>query len=113
MRWVSRGAGPYFTMELLPDSSLAGQVAHGPLPSHRAAEIVRTVAGAVHHAHQQKIIHRDLKPANILLDGTGQPHVADFGLAKCLDAGDGQNANGRLGRHTRLHGSRTGRRPRQ
>jgi serine/threonine-protein kinase len=73
----------YFTMRLLPESSLADQVARGPLPARRAAEILLTVARAVHHAHQHGIIHRDLKPANILLEA-GQPHVTDFGLAKRL-----------------------------
>ena len=76
----------YFTMELVAGGSLAGQVAHSPLPSRRAAEVIRVVAGAVHYAHQQKVIHRDLKPGNILLDEAGQPHVTDFGLAKRLDA---------------------------
>jgi serine/threonine-protein kinase len=84
----------YFTMELVAGGSLAEQVAHSPLPSRRAAEVVLAVAGAVHYAHQQKVIHRDLKPANILLDEAGQPHVTDFGLAKRLDAGGARTRTG-------------------
>jgi serine/threonine-protein kinase len=75
----------YFTMKLV-SGSLAEQVARGPLPSRRAAEIVMAVARGVHYAHQQKVIHRDLKPANVLLDEAGEPHVTDFGLAKRLDS---------------------------
>jgi serine/threonine-protein kinase len=43
------------------------------------------VARAVQYAHEHSILHRDLKPGNILLDGRGEPFVADFGLAKWLD----------------------------
>jgi serine/threonine protein kinase len=28
------------------------------------------------------VIHRDLKPQNVMVDGAGEPHLMDFGLAK-------------------------------
>jgi tRNA A-37 threonylcarbamoyl transferase component Bud32 len=47
-----------------------------------AAELVARIAEAIDHAHSQGVCHRDLKPANVLVDGTGQPRVLDFGLAR-------------------------------
>ncbi|MBC7818856.1 MAG: protein kinase [Planctomycetaceae bacterium] len=47
-----------------------------------SAQMLATIAEAVHHAHDAEVIHRDLKPSNILVDSDGQPHVSDFGLAK-------------------------------
>jgi serine/threonine protein kinase/Flp pilus assembly protein TadD len=61
------GGIPFFSLELVDGGSLAERLNGTPLPPHRAAALVETLARAIHAAHQRGIIHRDLKPANILL----------------------------------------------
>src|SRR6516164_6855281 len=60
---------------------LAERMRHGRPPFRESAGLVATVAEALHHAHTRGLVHRDVKPANILLDASGTPWVADFGLA--------------------------------
>ena len=55
------------------------------LPLDEAIRLAREVADALDYAHQQGIIHRDIKPENILL-ARGHARVADFGLARALEA---------------------------
>jgi serine/threonine protein kinase len=113
-------AVPYIAMEYCELGSLADWLASRgpdrPAPIRWAADLVARLASGLQHAHDQGILHRDLKPSNILLqpapdrsaprarkaDDPAQgadapdfvPKIADFGLAKRLDAyGDGPDAD--------------------
>jgi WD40 repeat protein len=88
---------PYLTMEWVEGGSLEQKLAGVPRPAKEAAQLVETLARAMHHAHQQGIVHRDLKPANVLLTADGTPRITDFGLAKCLDAWESDRGRTRSG----------------
>jgi len=77
----------FFAMDFVEGLTLGQLVAKGPLPSRQAATYLKTVAEAIHFAHERNVLHRDLKPSNVLIDSaTDQPRVADFGLAKRLES---------------------------
>jgi serine/threonine protein kinase len=99
----------YFTMRFIPGGSLAQHLTAFTQDQRAAAQLLMTVARAVHQAHQRGILHRDLKPANILLERTPQqgpdrasdpaayvPMVSDFGLARRVVA-DHPGAQGTVG----------------
>jgi serine/threonine protein kinase len=112
---VGEAAGrPYFVFEFMAGGSLAQQLRGKPQAVRPVAQLVETLARAVHAAHANGVIHRDLKPANILLQrsevGSQRseelcrfpppadfcpltldliPKIADFGLAKYI-GGDGE-----------------------
>ena len=71
----------YVVSKYIAGSDLAERLRRGRPTFRESAELVATVADALHHAHMRGLVHRDLKPANILLDAAGRPCVADFGLA--------------------------------
>jgi hypothetical protein len=87
----------FFAMDFVEGLTLAQLVAKGPLPARQAATYLKTVAEAIHFAHERNVLHRDLKPSNVLIDSaTDQPRVTDFGLAKRLEAETELTLSGQL-----------------
>lgn len=83
---------PYFALEWLDGGSLTDRIQKKPLSLRESISLMVTLAKAVHAAHSQGVLHRDLKPDNILFtaneDGSLTPKIADFGLARPVEATD-------------------------
>ncbi|MGE3406280.1 MAG: serine/threonine-protein kinase, partial [Pirellulales bacterium] len=80
---ISRdGDNVYIVSDLVDGVSLEAFKNQKHLAQRETAQLLATVCDALHFAHRAGIVHRDLKPGNILVDAQGQPHIADFGLAK-------------------------------
>ncbi len=110
---------PYFCMELVTGGTLADRLNGRPQPFRPAAQLLLTLARAVHVAHANGIVHRDLKPANILIAHfetsnyriraltdefglnppdfcLGTPKITDFGVAKQMHDTSGQTESGMI-----------------
>ena len=64
---------------------------NGPLPEAMLSRVGADVAAGLAHAHERGIVHRDVKPRNVLIDDRGSPKLADFGIARALDATTSHN----------------------
>lgn len=87
---------PFIVMEYLEGQELSDHLRErGALPEREACKLLAQVAGALAEAHAKGVVHRDLKPSNIwlrpLADGALQAKVLDFGIAKVLEAGEGED----------------------
>src|SRR5258707_2795596 len=80
-----RDGSCYFSMKLVEGGQLDEVAKHEPMSIRRAVELIAKVARTVQYAHEHSILHRDIKPGNILLDGKGEPHLTDFGLARLVE----------------------------
>ncbi len=93
---------PFFSLEFCDGGTLAEQLKKKRLSPSESAQLIETLARAMHYAHLRGVVHRDLKPGNVLLAACGLagndseladkpqaakmvPKITDFGLAKRID----------------------------
>jgi serine/threonine protein kinase len=76
----------YQVMPFLNIGSLSDRLDKGPISIEDGGRVLDQVATALAYAHQHGVIHRDVKPSNILLDPEGNALLADFGMARRVEA---------------------------
>jgi eukaryotic-like serine/threonine-protein kinase len=86
---------PYYVMPFVTGESLRARMAVARPALPVSVKILADVAHALDYAHRRGVIHRDIKPENILLSD-GIAVVADFGIAKAINAAKTQAPGGTL-----------------
>jgi capsular polysaccharide biosynthesis protein/tRNA A-37 threonylcarbamoyl transferase component Bud32 len=93
----------YLVMEFVDGVTLRRLLEAARMSPREALAIVPQICDALQYAHDQGIVHRDIKPENILLDRRGRLKVADFGLAKLVEAANGAAPEADLATAAPLH----------
>jgi len=81
-----QGDEPYLVMRHMAGGSLASRIEQGSIPLEDVVAILKPIAAALDHAHQNGIVHRDVKPSNILFDASGGAYLSDFGIARLAES---------------------------
>lgn len=68
----------WFAMKYVEGRTLDGQ----ELTALQVVTVLKTVARALHHAHEKNHIHRDIKPSNIFISVDETVYLGDFGIAR-------------------------------
>lgn len=84
---VAEEKGVYFiVMEYVTGKTLTSLIPKKGFPAPKALFYALQIADALSVAQAGGVLHGDLKPLNIMVTGTGQVKLLDFGLAKALAA---------------------------
>ena len=86
-RGRSEDGAYYIAMEYVPRGTLKDRILRdGALKPGVATGVALQVADALSVAHENGVIHRDIKPQNVLVTGTGDAKVTDFGIARAVSS---------------------------
>jgi hypothetical protein len=87
----------FLVMELVQGRTLRDLLhERGQLSPAQALSVLEPVLLALAAAHRAGLVHRDVKPENVLLGDDGSVKVADFGLARAVEAAAQTTAGGLL-----------------
>jgi serine/threonine protein kinase len=78
---------PFIVMEYVEGETLSDLVRRrGRLEPAEAVSLALQACSGLETAHEAGLVHRDIKPQNLLLTPEGTLKIADFGIARSLDA---------------------------
>lgn len=81
------GDQPFVVLEYAAAGTLRDRLdTGGPLWPDRVAALGAELADVLAYVHDHGIVHRDVKPSNVLFNTDGECYLADFGIARALDA---------------------------
>lgn len=88
---------PYIVMPLMTGGTLADRMRRNRLSLPEVQTLFALLADALDYAHSLGVVHRDIKPSNILFDARSHPFLADFGIAKAIEASSNLTGTGIVG----------------
>ncbi|KAG5850036.1 hypothetical protein ANANG_G00078000 [Anguilla anguilla] len=79
----------FMVMEYVSGGELFDYICkHGRVEDAEARRLFQQIISAVDYCHRHMVVHRDLKPENVLLDGSMNAKIADFGLSNMMSDGE-------------------------